>query len=60
MCIDKRTVNFWELRDTVNRRRIWISSTGVIIPGLLCRAPELAIYREIMKEKMRYDDTAIY
>ena len=26
----------------------------------MCRAPELAIYREIMKEKMRYDDTEIY
>mgnify|MGYP001703015372 CR=1 FL=1 len=23
----------------------------------MCRAPELSIYREIMKEKMRYDDT---
>lgn len=34
VCIDKRIVNFWELQDTVNRRRIWISSTGVIIPGL--------------------------
>ena len=26
----------------------------------MCRAPELAIYREIMKGKMRYDVTAIY